>query len=399
MGGTLFFVHGTGVRQDGFDDTMKAIRDGMRKAGRSDLDIRGLPWGVQAGSRVSETEIDAFLPPAAAKAAGENDEEIEAEVWRELLADPLFELRLATTRRREGLLPPGEDAPSELLKRKLLAVSLPSPAGGVAADDINRATAWLATGAGARTLADAANAIGDASDPDLIRASARALVAHVLSNARGELGAGPDALYDSDARDALVNQIAEAIEQGKGVGTWLQGLAVDFAKAKATDWAKQRRKGLMTAASPGIGDIIYYQRRGDEISALLKQEIEKIDADIHLVGHSLGGIFLVDLLSSPATRPANVKSLTTVGSQSPFFYAADCLRTLRPGLAGASPFTPWLNVYDRNDFLSFCAARTFPHAQHVTDFEVRSKVPFPDSHGAYFRLAAFYTRLAQFIPQ
>ena len=66
---------------------------------------------------------------------------------------------------------------------------------------------------------------------------------------------------------------------------------------------------------------------------------------------------LVDLLSS-GSAPA-VDGLVTVGSQAPLFYAIDALEHLRPG-AGPEPFTPWLNIYNEADLLSFCAERVFP---------------------------------------
>jgi hypothetical protein len=64
-------------------------------------------------------------------------------------------------------------------------------------------------------------------------------------------------------------------------------------------------------------------------------------------------------------------------------YAIDALEHLRPG-NGAVPFTPWLNIYNPQDFLSFCAARVFPGVAGIDDQEVDPQVPFPESHSAYW---------------
>jgi hypothetical protein len=48
------------------------------------------------------------------------------------------------------------------------------------------------------------------------------------------------------------------------------------------------------------------------------------------------------------------------------------------------PFTPWLNIYNRQDFLSFVAGRVFQGVSGITDEEVDPGVPFPESHSAYW---------------
>ena len=73
------------------------------------------------------------------------------------------------------------------------------------------------------------------------------------------------------------------------------------------------------------------------------------------------------------------------------------MATLRLGDAIPADFPPWLNFFDRNDLLSFCAQRFFKGGQGVRDQEIVSGVPFPDSHGAYFRLPKFYEQLGAFL--
>jgi hypothetical protein len=48
------------------------------------------------------------------------------------------------------------------------------------------------------------------------------------------------------------------------------------------------------------------------------------------------------------------------------------------------PFTPWLNIYNRSDFLSFCAERVFPGIDGIQDSGVDPGVPFPEAHSAYW---------------
>jgi len=48
-----------------------------------------------------------------------------------------------------------------------------------------------------------------------------------------------------------------------------------------------------------------------------------------------------------------------------------------------STFPKWLNVYDRDDLLSYVGGKLFP--DWVEDFHAGSGIPFPDSHGAYWR--------------
>jgi pimeloyl-ACP methyl ester carboxylesterase len=120
------------------------------------------------------------------------------------------------------------------------------------------------------------------------------------------------------------------------------------------------------------------------------------DKPLVLVGHSLGGVILFDLLASGRVqRP--VHALVTAGSQAPFFYKCDASETLRLGDSGR-PFTPWLNLYDRNDMLSFLAVSSFASTPGIRDVEVRSGAPFPASHGAYWRLPEVYQEIAAVCP-
>lgn len=400
---TLFFVHGTGVRDKGYQETKAHIEKGLGKL-KSPLVVKGYCWGDAVGSKVGRDEIDAFLP-AIASSKGDSAEEIEAEIWRTLLADPLFELRLISMREAEiADNPVNKKGARDVMLDRLakLDVEALQTRGDLETRLLKDALANLTQGYGAATLIEAADAAGTADDPNLVRAVARAVVADALASAReeanGELGVGPDALYLRLTREALVAELEEALsgDGAKGdFGDWIGDVVGDFAKSRLTRWAKERRKGLMTAASPGLGDILYYQRYGARILDALDEEIRKEDGPVYALGHSLGGIMLVDLMTR-ANAPDNVAKIITIGSQSPFFFAAGALDRLSDSKLAVAPKTPWLNIYDRNDFLSFCAERIFKNVPGIEDSEVSSGAPFPDSHGAYFRQPETYNLIARF---
>ena len=405
VAGTLLFIHGTGVRKAGYDATREAIEKGLAKAGVAGVAVVGLPWGDQYGVKVTDNDVDDILPPAKVKAIGQDDAEWEAALWAQLLQDPLFELRMASIRppppKAGGgvILPGGDGLPEQDIQlrvdhvRQTVADPLP---GGVSAASMRDAAAWLLE---QPVLREAAAAAGSAEDHDLVQAVARALVAKALVAERGETGEGPDALYLIEERRELVAAITPLLAaQTKGLGGWLFGKVKDFATAQATAYGRKRRDELMQGVSPGVGDILLYQRRGDDIRNAIERKILELGnagGPLVVLGHSLGGIMLVDLLTRPRAERLPVDLLVTVASQSPMFLKCDALETMRrhQPLPPGAPYTPWLNVYDRNDFLAFCASRAFPGVQGIEDFEVSSGVPFPDSHGAYFRMKEVYEHI------
>jgi hypothetical protein len=96
MKGTLFVVHGTGVRETGHAQLLRTVTDGCHRNGLDDIAVVGCSWGETAGvtlDRFSDT-----LPAESTRSALEADpstEEIDAAAWAILIEDPAFELRLA----------------------------------------------------------------------------------------------------------------------------------------------------------------------------------------------------------------------------------------------------------------------------------------------------------------
>jgi pimeloyl-ACP methyl ester carboxylesterase len=161
--------------------------------------------------------------------------------------------------------------------------------------------------------------------------------------------------------------------------TFLMGMV----KRSATNILKHGRSGLTSKISGTVGDILMYQARGQAIRDFIRGEIGKYPGPVVLLGHSLGGIACVDLLLEP--DPPKVALLVTIGSQAPLLYEINALSGMSyaPNATLPSSFPQWLNIYDKDDLLSYIGGRIFP--SQVEDFHVGSGKPFPDSHGAYWK--------------
>ncbi|MEH0580057.1 hypothetical protein QBA54_37470 [Streptomyces sp. B21-108] len=158
------------------------------------------------------------------------------------------------------------------------------------------------------------------------------------------------------------------------------------------------RAPLTTGSAPALGDILRYQTRGRPLRDYLESVIKESSEPTVVIGHSLGGIALVDLYALAAIdrRPLpEAQLLVTVGSQAPFLHELGALTGLPP-TAGLPPgFPRWLNVFDRKDLLAYRAEPVFPGDPRVIDHEVSSRQPFPLSHSAYWKLDALYDRIAE----
>jgi hypothetical protein len=393
--GTLFFVHGTGVRQAGLDRTLAAVRAGLEKSKLDGVGVVAPAWGPRLGVPVSR--IAQVLPgqargleeaardlteDASSLEAPVADQEVEAAMWALLVDDPLFELRLVAQ------ADPGGSNQAAVAAVAMLE-RLPSAPVELEGTDLHQdevAAAAQAMAAAPETSA-AARAVGDATDADLVEAMARAVVATILAAHALDLpGTEPTVAVNAAVRDRLIDSLANEMVGGdRGLLTdWIKDRTIGFAKRKATAMATNRRQGLMAASLPGIGDILYYQRRGDQVRKFVGEQLAGLERPVVAVGHSLGGIILVDLLTQE--QAPVVDRLITVGSQSPLFFAIDALDRLRPEQQTPLPFTPWLNIYNRNDLLSFLATGVFPGVDDITDVEVDAGVPFPESHSAYWQL-------------
>lgn len=403
MDGSLLFVHGTGVRQPGLRKLVAVIEERCRANGLDGIELCDVPWGQMVGASLEG--VAASLPDRVAPEATLADVSDSAGAWALLLDDPLFELRLAAEQPRGGpsTLVPGARRADEEARARLQRL------GGIDDESAQRkvAKAGLTSQevaaaallvAASPELSSAALAADSAVDPDLVEAMARAVVASVLGNHRSDApGLEPAAAFDRDLRAEAVQALTDTIapEGTMGIGGWLKDRFVAFSSHVGTSLAGGRRGGLMDLSSPFVADILYYQRRGDEIRSFVASRLAGLRRPVVAVGHSLGGVVLVDLLSRGDAPPVDL--LVTVGSQSPLFYTIDALEHLRPGQP-SEPFRPWLNIYNPKDFLSFCAERVFPGFDGIVDQVVDPEAPFPESHGAYWFDDTFYRLLRQHWP-
>ncbi|WP_395359247.1 hypothetical protein ACHGLA_03950 [Streptomyces sp. YH02] len=407
MEGSLVFVHGTGVRE-GLDGTLKRVRAGVATAPLSlpPGSVFGPPWGKEHGP--ADLDVTPVLPESSARtraaADGEAPEADATDVatWGLLIDDPLLELRLF------ALEPPAEtgiainEFPAEVELQQLLddadvATEALTDA-GVSEEELRSAIAFVRDSA---ALVAAAEAVGDASDEKLLDAVSQSVVAAVL---RGHRTAVPPKLspvaLSGDRRAAFVDAVYAAVSEAatrpaytRAIWKMLGPLAVRIGNAKV----RENRAKLMDPFSDFIRDVAFYIRRGEDVRKFLATYISDLSANgpVVVVGHSLGGIAMVDLMSGD--NAPHVDLLVTVGSQAPYLYLLDSLVSLRPG-GNVQPFTPWLNIYSPADFLSFRAAPAFPDADGIVDEEVDAGVPFPESHSAYFSHDKTYSLIEKYWP-
>ena len=178
-----------------------------------------------------------------------------------------------------------------------------------------------------------------------------------------------------------------------------------------------KRRDLSKSVAFFLGDIFVYLRQHDVAgdqgvqARLFTPILDDLIAAHHaprraqepfvVVGHSLGGVLLYDLLTDPVclnrlrTEAAGLKIdlLATVGSQPGFFADLKLYRDKpRAGnlLAKPANVAAWHNVFDYTDVFSFLAARAF---DGVMDFGYDTAVNVLAAHSAYFKRPSFYQRM------
>jgi hypothetical protein len=160
-------------------------------------------------------------------------------------------------------------------------------------------------------------------------------------------------------------------------------VAKQFLRRSSSNWLKVRateallplRDDLMHEIL-GVADVLVYQRDRSAMRDVVRESLAsapKNGRPLIAVGNSLGGIIPFDLLREPGAPKPDL--FVTIGSQAP---ALQTVGALGPG--ENSPFTPWLNIYDRRDFFGFKAYPVWP-VDGVEDREVFLKRGFPEVHG------------------
>lgn len=396
MADVVVFVHGTGVREQGWAKSFALVRQRLRGLD-STISVHGCFWGASEGA---ELRADGASIPDYAETRGDDPSSADEDLvlWAVLYTDPWYELRLLSNWPDDG----GELAPGQVPTSVLFSEQIES---FVASAELSRvldsndlrshfdaACASLQAAPEFERVADAAT---EENLNELRKAVARALVAFTMISAE-DSGAPP---IDGDTRNIVVGTVvADLHGYGMGIATWLARPFKGVAQRVVT-WQVSRKRGAVSdATAPAAGDIIRYQARGSGIRRYIRQVVaDAVAADpsrrVTLLAHSLGGIACVDaLIEEPIP---GVERLVTVGSQAPFFYEIDALSALPYGKPLPDQFPAWLNIYDSRDFLSYIAAGVFP--DRVTDKRVDNRQPFPLAHSAYWRNAAVWQHIREFL--
>ncbi|MFD4372129.1 hypothetical protein [Streptomyces sp. NPDC058486] len=400
---TVLFVHGTGVREPGYSESLERVRAGLRQT-RPDVTVTPCYWGGTVGSALRSgglsvpgygTVRDAAGPDGPVTDGGADE---DVELWGLLYLDPLLELRLlAADPAGAGELAPGAVPPGEALAAAALALGRDAglrellDAAGIGEEFASAVAAVLTSPDGRQFLLSPAAEAGQG-------VPARAFVGEAVRR-RAERS-GSAAALDGTARDAAVERIAALLPGEPGgthrgpVARGAARLAGRLALRLASAQAVKRRSALTDAAHPAAGDVLLYLARGAAIRAAVEEAVRAAEPPVVLLAHSLGGIASLDLLVERALP--EVAMLVTVGSQAPFLYELGALPSLEHGSPLPGHVPPWLNVYDPRDLLGYVGAGVFPG--RVEDVAVDGRQPFPFAHSAYWGNPELYRLLAARLP-
>lgn len=393
----ILFVHGTGVRRVPYDAALDLIRRQSEKC-LGGTNVRGCLWGEPEGAklRLGGASIPTYDDQPSAVITDSAADEIERVTWRMLREDPLFELRLLENVPAPKLeLGPFGTNPGEASWQLVRNLAAPLQflemlrERGLEKYWINAQAQFV----GQREL-ESILIKASRDSREVSRALARGLVANLVNVAvaDGHLGVSRDTL------DRLVDTLIPRLgDLALAPFDWITKPLAGLAKRYGTYRARRERRALSDAAYPVAGDIVLYQKDGSGIRQFIKDRITDAPGELIVFAHSLGGIAVVDLLVLE-DHSAKVKGLVTIGSQSPFLYEIGALRSLEFGQKLPDHFPKrWLNIYDPNDFLSYACEDVFGRSA-VTDLMVKSKMPFPDSHGAYWDQEAVWRGIEGFFP-
>ncbi|MEV7442616.1 hypothetical protein AB0O22_15900 [Streptomyces sp. NPDC091204] len=413
----FLFVHGTGVRRERHDRLFALVRERLT-ARFPDAAVESCYWGDRFGATLGAGGRS--VPGLRRPGPDAEPDPVDAETaeWALLLADPLCELRVLAEAgwesrdsgnddaQDDGFAMPGVQPAGARVLGLLAAIPPAPPRAGDELGALLHGTGLAAGFAAALETtarsAEAARAGARAADEPQARELATALARAVTAAALALAGAEADCT--GAERDRLVELLGtrlggDARVPGARAAAVLGRLAL---RVTTQPLLNAWRGSLTVGATPALGDILRYQARGHDLRTFLHTRIAADPAPTVLIGHSLGGIALVDLLALAAARGEAVPGaelLVTVGSQAPFLYELGALTALEPGAKLPYGFPRWLNVYDRQDVLSYLAQPVFPGDPRVTDHEVGSRQPFPACHSAYWKQDSLYERIEQAVAE
>jgi hypothetical protein len=375
----LLFVHGTGVRRAGYDESIAKIQRRLREAG-SGIELVECFWGETHGAA---SDVSRSIPRYGAT-GGRNvvaDDEFR---WTVLLYDPTVEMRQLVIPKRKPL-GNSQDGREEIRLRHL---SLPAQALPCFAEG---GLDQLVAGAVDSVQADYSRLLRDDPDVlapgDLATVMARATVARVLRLADERDLAAPAPERRNELIEAVNAHLVEgnrgAVASALKTAAWLAGPLLAGYRGKLTDMVRD-----------AFGDILRYQARGAALRRLIADKLAAVSNDqVVILAHSLGGIASLETLVEH--QPGNVAALITFGSQAPLLYELGALSTLPSGklLPAAMPY--WLNFYDLDDPLSYVANPVFPGK--VSDYQVNSGSDFLGAHSAYLDSDQMWTQIFAYL--
>lgn len=220
--------------------------------------------------------------------------------------------------------------------------------------------------------------------------------------AHAALGGGPF--------HAITNSVSAGVAKLKQAAAHLVGPAIDtagdFASTKLLAYSRQPLNGILGRF---FGDVfIYLSTRGDgagpglipakvlvDLDAAAAEAVAQ-DEPLIIIGHSMGGVIMFDLLSS--FRPNLACDLfVSVGSQVAHFeemklYLGSDKAVTAPNKARTpANIKHWINVYDEVDIFSYACKPVFDRVDIDAPYDTQTYVV--KAHSAYFEQDRFYGRL------
>lgn len=229
------------------------------------------------------------------------------------------------------------------------------------------------------------------------------MAAIAYAEARGKPNWLDNTATEPDFAGRLDAEVAVSFKR-RSLGTdWIPRF--DF-HAKGAAGARKMAAGFLTQF---LGDALMFFSRRDK-SESVRQEIARHivtaakaakidDAPLILIGHSMGGSVLHEMLSD-ANQVTSIEEqlggklvvdlFLSVGTQIGLFAELNLFPTRSRDLAATVPIKHFWNVYDYTDTLAYLCE---PLIERAVDFEVNTAAGIFASHGAYFENALFFARL------
>lgn len=364
--GSVLFVHGSGNRKADAEAYGASIASNL-KVTKSHMHLS--TWGESVGPDPTFPRLADTMPLV---------QQAFPDTTENLLADPYAPLRDMAGGGGQGAFgDEGKEGARAILGLMRL--------GGL---DLSEAqlTEQQLSAAAAEVAASPEFASAGGDPVALIDAAVTAAAARAVQRQGPEVVSGAFGFnINLDPIGKVKEALSKAVMGGVGIiGNTVGELSGPIARWLSEQFAK-RRTPLMQQHILVAADVLFYQRHSAAIRAHVRQEIKSLKAPRLILGHSLGGIILVDTLFGEDAEAMDVALLVTFGSQSPLLQALEAFGQVKPGSV------PWLNIWTRYDFVSFIAGGLWPGK--VSDEEITVDVGFPEAHGAYYETKEFYDKI------